>query len=55
MKKEEKHLKGCKYSLHFMTDKPWSLGYTLIGRYVGIGDGGTEILVFVTPNEILDK
>ena len=31
-----------------------SAGYTLIGKDVGIGDGGTVALLF-TQNEILDK
>ena len=35
-------------------DIPLSSGYTLIGKDVGIGDGGTVALLF-TQNEILDK
>lgn len=35
-------------------DIPLSSGYTLIGKDVGIGDGGTVALL-LTQNEILDK
>ena len=35
-------------------DIPLSSGYTLIGKDVGIGDGGAVALLF-TQNEILDK
>ena len=35
-------------------DIPLFSGYTLIGKDVGIGDGGTVALL-LTQNEILDK
>ena len=48
--------RGCSlYSFQMARqDIPLSSGYTLIGKDVGIGDGGAVALLF-TQNEILDK